>query len=460
MNIFKLGIKNVTAKPLPTGLSLLLLSLGVALISLMLHTERHLKEQMSSNIRGIDMIVGAKGSPLQLILSAVFQVDVPTGNIKLEEANSLLRNRLIDYGIPLSYGDSYNGFRIVGTNERYPENYAMELAAGRLWSESMEVTIGSAVAKQSGLKLGDIFQGSHGLSEGGHVHDEQDYLVTGIFEASGSVVDQLILTNLQSVWDIHDSHTRDEHEEHKESKEHKEEEDGNAHSHEENHDHDHNHDHGQEAKNHEGKDHEHKEAHQQKHEEGHREGENHPHTENREITALLVKFKNPLGLVQLSRIVNENTNMQAALPNYELNKLFSLMGIATTTMNFVAMIIILVSGISVFISLYLSLRERTYEMALLRTFGASRRQMLGMIFQEGMVIAISGFLLGLVLSRLGLFLVSLLLKSAYHYDFFEVAMIWQEGILLLITILIGFFAALIPAISVYKIDISKSLSDA
>ena len=443
MNIFKLGIKNVTAKPLSTGLSLLLLSLGVALISLMLHVDRHLKEQMSSNIRGIDMVVGAKGSPLQLILSAVFQVDVPTGNIKLAEANSLLRNRLIDYGIPLSYGDSYESFRIVGTDERYPENYAMKLSEGSIWTQSMEVTIGAAVAEKTGLKLGDKFQGAHGLSEGGHVHEGQDYIVKGIFEPSGSVVDQLILTNLQSVWDIHESHAHDEEENHEESQklkgEHEEHAADSADLTQKNDDHNHD-------------------------EEGHgheqEEGVEQDYEEDREITALLVKFKNPLGLVQLPRMVNENTNMQAALPNYELNKLFSLMGIAVTTMNIVAMIVILVSGISVFISLYLSLRDRTYEMALLRTYGASRGQLLGMIFQEGLVVSISGFVLGIALSRIGLVAVSLLLKSEYHYYFLGGGLIWEEGILMLITLLIGFFAALIPAITVYKIDISKSLSDA
>ncbi|MBN7811825.1 ABC transporter permease [Algoriphagus sp. H41] len=441
MTIFRLGIKNVIAKPLSTGLSLLLLSLGVGLISLMLHIDRHLREQMSSNIRGIDMVVGAKGSPLQLILSAVFQVDVPTGNIKLAEAENLLRNRLIDYGIPLSYGDSYQGFRIVGTDERYPENYSMRLAEGSLWSQSMEVAIGAAVAERTGLKLGDKFQGSHGLSEGGHVHESEDYVVTGIFEASGSVVDQLILSNLESVWDIHAPHAHEEEEHgHKEGEGHEHEEGG---SHE-----------------HEG--HEHAEAEEHSHEaQEHAVGEESDHGgDDREITALLIKFKNPLGLVQLPRMVNENTNMQAALPNYELNKLFSLMGIATTTLNLVALIVILVSGISVFISLYLSLRERTYEMALLRTFGASRGQLLGMVFQEGLLIAFSGFLLGLVFSRLGLWVVSLLLKAEYHYDFSQTGLVAGEGYLLLVTVLIGFLSALLPAISVYKIDISKSLSDA
>ena len=457
MNIFKLGIKNVTAKPLSTGLSLLLLSLGVALISLMLHVDRHFKEQMKSNIRGIDMVVGAKGSPLQLILSAVFQVDVPTGNIRLAEANSLLKNPLIDYGIPLSFGDSYESFRIVGTDERYPENYTMQLAEGSLWSQSMEVVIGAAVAEKTGLKLGDKFEGAHGLSEGGHVHEGQDYVVKGIFKPSGSVVDQLILTNLQSVWDIHENHVHEDAEHHGESQELEGEKDKHAGGNS-----DHSKEQGQDNRR-ETEDHKeegHGDEYEKSHNPKHKGGEDHSHEEDLEITALLVKFRNPLGLVQLPRMVNENTNMQAALPNYELKKLFSLVGLAVSTMDIVAMIVILVSGISVFISLYLSLRDRSYEMALLRTYGASRGQLLSMIFQEGLVVLISGFVLGILLSRLGLMVLSLLLKSAFHYDFLGVGLIWQEGILMLITLMIGFFAALIPAITVYKIDISKSLSDA
>lgn len=449
MNIIRLSIKNILAKPLSTGLSLLLLSLGVGLISLMLHIDRHLKDQMTANIRGIDMVVGAKGSPLQLILSAVFQVDVPTGNIQLTEANKLVKNRLIDYAIPLSYGDSFEGFRIVGTDERYAENYAMKLASGSWWTGSMEVVLGAEVAAKAGLKIGDRFYGSHGLAEGGHVHEDQSYLVKGIFAPSGSVVDGLILTDLQSVWDIHEAHGHEEgeaHRPHAEGKSSHHEENGpDGHLHEE-HEHEEEHEHTEH--------HEH-EAH------GHQQGEvDHHHDDDREITALLVKFKNPLGLVQLPRMVNENTNMQAALPSYELTKLFDLMGIATSTLNMVALIVMIVSGISVFISLYLGLKERVQEMALLRTYGASRFQLLSLVFQEGLLIAMVGFMSGLLLSRLGLWIMSLLLQSTYHYGFFHPGLIAGEGYLLLVTLSIGFLSALIPAISVYKIDISTSLSDA
>ncbi len=432
MNIFILSIKNITSKPLSTGLSLVLLALGVGLISLILHIDRHLQSQMNNNIRGIDMVVGAKGSPLQLILSAVFQIDVPTGNIKLSEANNLKKNRLIEYGIPLSYGDSYETFRIVGTNEKYPELYSMQLAEGSLWTKSLEVTIGATVADKTGMKVGDTFLGSHGLSEGGHVHEDQFYTVKGIFQPSGSVIDQLILTGLESVWDIHEDHS--DHAGHRSDQEsHDVEHHASAQTNAalgEGHDHDHDHE------------------------------EHIIHEENREITAMLIKFRSPMGMVQLPRLVNENTNMQAALPNYELLKLFSLMGIATTTLSMVAFVVILVSGISVFISLYLSLKDRIYEMALLRTYGASRQQLLGMIFQEGLLIAFSGFVLGIMLSRVGLFVISYLLESDYRYGFTDSMLIIEEGYLLMITLLIGFFAALIPAIHVFKINLSKSLADA
>ena len=86
MNIVKLGYKNIADRPLSTLLSLLLLTLGVGMIALLLQVNRHIQQQMENNIRGVDMVVGAKGSPLQLILSAVYHIDAPTGNISLHEA--------------------------------------------------------------------------------------------------------------------------------------------------------------------------------------------------------------------------------------------------------------------------------------------------------------------------------------------------------------------------------------
>ncbi|HAA17769.1 MAG TPA: hypothetical protein DCP28_02965, partial [Cytophagales bacterium] len=407
-----------------TTLSLLLLTLGVGMISLLLQVSRHMQDQMENNIRGIDMVVGAKGSPLQLILSDVYHVDVPTGNIALHEAEALKRNPMVASGIPLSYGDSYQGYRIVGTNHDYPALYEAQVAEGRLWQKSFEVTLGATMAKNLNLQLGDAFVGSHGLAEGGEVHGDHAYRVVGILDYTNSVLDQLILTATESVWEVHE-HEEEEEEAHPEGERH-------ADAHPEG-DHDEDHD-----------DHE---------EEGH-------HEEEREITAMLIQFKSPMGLLRLPRMVNEDTNMQAAMPGYEISRLFSLMGVGIDTLSMIAFVIMAVSGLSVFISLYNALKDRQYEMALMRTYGASRWQLVGLVFQEGMLLSLSGFLLGVIFSRLGLLLVSGLMQTSYHYEFSGWVWLIEEVWLLATALGIGLLASLLPAIRVFRINISKTLAHA
>ena len=101
MNIFKLSIKNILSKPLSSFISLALLTLGIGIISLLLQLNSLIKDQMDNNLRGIDMVVGAKGSPLQLILSSVYHVDSPTGNISYKEADKISKNRMVGSSIKL-----------------------------------------------------------------------------------------------------------------------------------------------------------------------------------------------------------------------------------------------------------------------------------------------------------------------------------------------------------------------
>ena len=123
MNIFKLSIKNIFNKPLSSAISLALLILGIGIISLLLQLNYLIKDQMDNNLKGIDMVVGAKGSPLQLILSSVYHIDSPTGNISLEDAEKISSNRMVGSSIKLLYGDNYKGFRIVGTEKKFIELY-------------------------------------------------------------------------------------------------------------------------------------------------------------------------------------------------------------------------------------------------------------------------------------------------------------------------------------------------
>ncbi len=405
MNISKLSYRNIIDRPLSTALSLMLLTLGVGLIVTLLHVNHHIQKQLENNIRGIGMVIGAKGSPLQLILSAIYQIDNPTGNIPLKEAEKLTKNPLVATAIPLAYGDSYEGYRIVGTDHKYINLHKASLKSGKLWESVNEVTIGANIAQNLELAIGDEFEGVHGLSEGGESHEGHAYKVVGILEPSGSVVDQLILTAVESVWEVH--------------------------AHEEDEEHDYDHEHSYEMEDHENE---------------------------KAITAMLIKFRSPIGMVQLPRIVNESTNMQAAVPAYEISRLFTLMGVGLQTLNTLAFVIIAVSGLSVFISLYNALKDRKNEMALMRTYGATRWQLVRLVVQEGLLLTLSGYLLGIVASRIGLWVVSGAMEQSYHYSFSHWYWLNDEGWLFLITTAIGLLASLIPALQVFRINISKTLS--
>src|ERR1044071_4851356 len=120
MSLFTLVWSYLKAKPLNTVLNILLLSMGIGVITTLILFNNQFQEKMSENSRGIDLVVGAKGSPLQLVLCAVFHIDFPTGNINLKEAEQISKNRLVKKAIPMALGDSYQGYRIIGTNVHYP----------------------------------------------------------------------------------------------------------------------------------------------------------------------------------------------------------------------------------------------------------------------------------------------------------------------------------------------------
>ncbi|RRB04453.1 ABC transporter permease [Larkinella rosea] len=409
MNLFKISWANLKDKPLSSFLSGLLMTLGITIISLLLLLNKQLDEQFSRNVKGIDMVLGAKGSPLQLILSSIYQIDSPTGNIPLDEAERLTRNPMIKTAIPLSMGDSYKTFRIVGTNKQYVDHFEATVGQGVLFQKDLEATIGARVAETTGLKIGDTFSGSHGLDGNGEEHGATKYKVVGIFNPSSSVIDQLILTPLSSVWAIHEHHEEHEHEG-EEPEEHAEED----------------HDHEAEAP--------------------------------REITSMLIKFRNPLGMM-VARGINNNSKLQAALPSIEINRLFDLLGIGVDTLRGLAVAIMLIAGISVFVSLYNSLKERKYEMALMLSMGAGRTQLFGMLLLEGLTLSLIGFLLGLIMSRIGLLLFSMRAERNFHYSLNNLSILPEEWLVLGVAVLIGIVAAALPALGVYRMNISKTLAE-
>lgn len=425
--LFKLSIKNLLDRPLRSSLSILLLTLGVAMISFVIVLGEQLNTQFTKNIKSTDMVVGAKGSPLQLILSAIYHIDAPTGNVPAKEALRIAKHPLVKSVIPMAYGDYYKGYRILGTTYSYPVLFDGKLKEGRWWNHPLEVCVGAKVASKTGLKIGDQFLGMHGTKNDGHVHEENAYRVVGIFEPSNSVLDQLVLCNIESVWKSHD-HSAEEHEHH----------------------HDHHHHHKHENKDFtpdlsektlklEGK--KFLTVHQEK-----------------EITAMLVKFRSPMANVQLPRLVNSKTSMQAALPSIEITRLFDLLGIGIKLFNVIAWVIVFTAGISLFISLYNSLKEKKYELALMRSMGASPFQLFTVILLEGQWIVLLGWIFSLILSRTGLFIFSHIAEQDYNFSFDEMGIKSGEVVLLVYCIVIGFVSAFIPAIRILRLQIAEVLS--
>ena len=454
MKIIFIAWKNCWQKAGATTLTLLLLSFGVGIISMMLLLENQLSEKFNKNIKDIDFVLGAKGSPLQLILANVYHIDAPTGNIKVSEAQRIIKNPTVKEAIPLAYGDNYEGWRIVGTTARYAEFYGVTLREGKVFETPFEVTVGSYAAKELGLKLGQTFKSNHGLDKDGEEEEGHDQLFTvvGIYEASGTVIDRLILTPVESIWEVHDhgDHEASPHsaivsaEEHDAEEHHAEE---HAHVEDEHADeHEHSDEHG---------DHE---AELTAEEEGHDHEDEHVHEEEREVTAYLLIKRLPMAPMILPQLV-KNTNMQLALPAIEINRLNENFGIGMSVVKAVAILIMIISFLSVFISLFNALRERQYELAILRTLGGRRIQLFILILLEGFFMVALGLIIGLALSRVGITMLSDMAKDSFHDEFNAMIFLPQEYYLVGITLGLGVVASLLPALRAFFMDISKTLSN-
>lgn len=461
-DMIPLSWKNIINNRLSTTLSLILFALGVGLISLLLTLNKQVQEKFDKNLAEIDLVIGAKGSPLQLILCNMYHIDNPTGNISIKEAKAFMRpgHPLIETAIPISVGDSHKGYRIVGTTTDILGLYKGEISQGKIWEHPMEVTVGATVAANLKLKLGDEFKSSHGLIEDPNlVHDDAHSLrVVGILKPSGSVVDQLILTSTTSVWNVHDHGAH-------EALEGEDNHAGHDHDSHEGHNHD-DHDHDGDGKpDHAPEDHDDHAGH---------DHTNHDHDhdadasveapplwemEDKEITALLVQFKGRnFRTLNLARNINDNTDMQAAVPAIEINRLYSMMGVGMDALEWLARIIVFVSGLSIFISLFSSLQDRKYELALMRVMGATPGKLFALIILEGLLLAVLGYGFGILLSHLSMGFLGEYMSEEYKYSFQAWSFLKEEGYLFLGALAIGFVAAIIPAIQARNTDISETLS--
>ena len=385
------------SRPLGAALNLLLLSLGLGAITFLLLVGHQLNKAFDRDLAGIDLVVGAKGSPMQLILSGVFHIDVPPGNVPLKAIRELEKNPLIASAIPISLGDNLRGFRIVGTSHAYIEHYGATLAQGRLWEAPMQVVVGATVAKKLGLVLGNTFAGTHGLGGGGHVHGDSTYTVTGILAPSGSVLDRLILTDTASVWKVHEDFTAVDDDDRKVME------------------------------------------------------------EEREITMALIQYKTPLAAMSLPRLINTTTEMQAASPALEISRLLNMLGLGTDVLRAFAGVLLLTAGLSVFIALWSALRERRADLALLRMLGASPAKVALLLLTEGLWLGLLASILGLLLGQA--FAAALAWLLQLDNSLLIGGMVWPLDLWVVpaLAVLVSLGAALLPAWGAYRVSVLELL---
>jgi putative ABC transport system permease protein len=398
MNLATISFAYLRARRLSTALNVMLLALGVATIVLLLLVTHQLEQRMHRDARGIDLVIGAKGSPMQIILSSIYHLDVPTGNIAYRQAHEIAKHRAVKSVIPLALGDSYRGFRIAGTTHAYPAHYEAQTAAGRLWEKPMEAVLGAEVAARTGYTVGARFAGTHGLGEGGHAHEEHKYEVVGVLAPSGSVLDRLVLTSVESVWLVHAEH------------------------------------------------HDIKDV---------TDIASRMSDEEKEYTALLVQYASPLAAAILPRYVNNNSDMQAASPAYEMARLFGIIGVGVDVLRGFALVLILSAGLSVFIALYNALSERRYDLAVMRTLGASRGRLLALMLFEGLLLASLGAALGLVLGHAMTEALGYALRATRQGSITGWAWVSAEWWLIALALGVGVAAALLPAWRAYRTDIAR-----
>jgi putative ABC transport system permease protein len=392
---------------------------------------------------------------LQLILSTVQHVDIPTGNIPLSEAERLKRHPQIRQAIPISLGDTYRRFRIVGTEPAYLEKFRAEYAAGNVWQDSMQAVMGATVARETGLGIGDTFIGAHGLMPGGHDHADKPYTIVGVLQPTGAVLDRLIVTSLESVWDVHADHDDHAHEDNEHN--HAEDDRHDEHKNHEHEGHDHaehdhaEHDHGEHDHNHDSQNH----AHDKHDQEAHGDTD-----ASREVTALLVTYSNRAAALSFPRMINQQTQMQAASPAFEMARLVDLIGIGTDTAFLFAGFLLSVALASVLIGLLNSIRERRYDLAVFRTLGASRGKVMSLVLIEGMMIAIIGSIAGLLIGHgfveaIGMFTdkgIEIGLKG-----FIFLPEVWG---MIAIVLVLSFLICLVPAWEAYRTNIRSILTRA
>jgi len=414
MNLARIAWRYLWSRPLITVAAVTGIALGVALICTVLTLRRETESSLKREAGLFDMVVGAKGSPLQLVLSTVYHLDVPTGNIPVARYNALKTDPQVAAAYAIGMGDNYKNFRIVGIEPDYfglKDGRGMpvlEMAQGEIFKDAFDVVLGSSVAAQTGLKLGATFAGTHGLVSvaGSAPHDEFPYRVTGILKPSGTAQDRAIFAPMESIWRIHE----------KEETEHGAIKGVTAAENQ-----------GGTSTKGEGK--------------GARD----------QVTAVLLQMKNRGMRIWLADKIRNNTESMPAVPIEEILRLYqNVLTPMQQALLAVAALVVIVSVLTVMTTLYQAAERRRKDIAIIRTLGGRPHEIFTLSVAEAMLLSLTGIVSGALLGHGGLVLASHYLQERSGISVGAWSMDGLEILLLTVVFFCGSVAGLVPAVVSYR----------
>jgi len=447
MTLLGIAWRNIRQRLLTSLLTALSLALGVALVVATLVTGGIVKQAFESGSGlGYNMIVGAKGSPLQLVLNSVYLISKPIENISWDFYQQFLpaaeRPDGVDgtfaastkTAVPICMGDYYRGFRVIGTNTTYFDRLTLgdgrpfAFSAGRNFrdDEFFGGVLGATVAAKLGLKPGDPFAPTHGADDG-KVHDP--FTVTGILARTDTPVDRGVFVNMEGFY-LQDGHAKPV----------EGGESGNPNA-ARGEDADGSHDHGN-------------------------QGPVPLPFAQREVTALLLDTASLPGLppeltaMGLRTAINEGRDGQAALPIAEIRQLLDLfVRPLELLLLLVTTLVVIVSAIGILVSMVGSSLERSRDVAIMRALGARRSHVLAVVLIEAVLLAVGGGLAGWALGHLLVGAIAPLIttNAGVSASIFSAAP-GAELLLVPFLVVLAILAALIPALAAYRTDVAKWLS--
>jgi len=444
LRVFELTFKSLRNRRFTVGLTVTSIALSVVLLLGVERIRREAQTSFTNTISGTDLIVGARTSPVQLLLASVFRLSDATNNIQWDSYQAISAHPAVAWSIPISLGDSHRGYRVVGTTGAYFEHFRygrkqrLQMRQGAWFDHEDGAILGSEVAAKLGYRIGDEVVVAHGAGDVSFIeHDEEPFTVTGILAPTGTPVDRSVHVSLAGIDAIHEGMNAEH-----------EEEDFDplaaalanverAHVHEQD----------------EHDEHDQTSAHTHDHAQG-----THSHTPG-QITAFFVGLKSRAAALGVQRHVNEYRSeaLTAVMPAAALQELWEIVGVVEKALLVVAVFVVLVGLCGMLVAIMTSLNERRREMAILRSVGARPLHVLVLIVGEAGMVTVAGVASGLVFlyslllitrpliaERLGLFIA---LRSP---SFYELGII---GIVCLAGVLIGF----VPGYRSYRYSLADGL---